>query len=65
MYDTNSSFKDVLNKAKELGLDNQVNFELADYREISGNYDNQKGAVGIAFRIFLRFRVMFGKIKIF
>ena len=27
------------NKAKELGLDNQVNFELADYREISGNYD--------------------------
>ncbi len=27
------------NKAKELGLDNQVNFELADYREISGQYD--------------------------
>ena len=26
-------------KAKELGLDNQVNFELADYREIKGNYD--------------------------
>ncbi len=27
------------NKAKELGLDNQVNFELADYREIGGKYD--------------------------
>ena len=27
------------NKAKELGLDNQVNFELADYREINGKYD--------------------------
>ena len=27
------------NKAKELGLDNQVNFELADYREIQGQYD--------------------------
>ncbi len=27
------------NKAKELGLDNQVNFKLADYREISGQYD--------------------------
>jgi len=27
------------NKAKELGLDNQVNFELADYREIDGQYD--------------------------
>ena len=26
-------------KAKDLGLDNQVNFELADYREISGQYD--------------------------
>ena len=26
-------------KAKELGLDNQVSFELADYREISGQYD--------------------------
>ena len=26
-------------KAKELGLDNQVNFELADYREIDGQYD--------------------------
>ena len=26
-------------KAKELGLDNQVNFELADYREINGQYD--------------------------
>ncbi len=26
-------------KAKELGLDNQVNFELADYREIKGQYD--------------------------
>ena len=26
-------------KAKELGLDNQVNFELADYREINGKYD--------------------------
>tara|TARA_B110001452_G_scaffold220759_1_gene193083 strand:- start:94 stop:1299 length:1206 start_codon:yes stop_codon:yes gene_type:complete len=27
------------NKAKELGLDNQVNFALADYREIKGQYD--------------------------
>jgi cyclopropane-fatty-acyl-phospholipid synthase len=27
------------NKAKELGLDNQVNFKLADYREINGQYD--------------------------
>lgn len=27
------------NKAKELSLDNQVNFELADYREINGQYD--------------------------
>ena len=27
------------NKGKELGLDNQVNFELADYREINGQYD--------------------------
>ena len=27
------------NKSKELGLDNQVNFELADYREIKGQYD--------------------------
>ena len=27
------------NKAKELGLDNQVSFELADYREIDGQYD--------------------------
>ena len=27
------------NKAKELKLDNQVNFELCDYREIKGNYD--------------------------
>ena len=27
------------NKAKELGLDNQVSFELADYREINGQYD--------------------------
>jgi len=26
-------------KAKELGLNNQVNFELADYREIKGEYD--------------------------
>ena len=26
-------------KAKELGLDNQVSFELADYREIKGEYD--------------------------
>ena len=26
-------------KAKDLGLDNQVNFELADYREIQGQYD--------------------------
>ena len=26
-------------KSKELGLDNQVNFELADYREIKGEYD--------------------------
>ena len=26
-------------KAKELGLDNQVNFELADYREIKGKFD--------------------------
>ena len=26
-------------KAKELGLDNQVSFVLADYREISGEYD--------------------------
>ena len=26
-------------KAKDLGLDNQVNFELADYREIQGKYD--------------------------
>ena len=26
-------------KAKELNLDNQVSFELADYREIKGNYD--------------------------
>ncbi len=26
-------------KAKEMGLDNQVNFELADYREIKGKYD--------------------------
>ena len=26
-------------KAKELGLDNQVNFELADYREVQGQYD--------------------------
>ncbi len=28
-----------IKKAKELGLDNQVRFELADYREIKGNYD--------------------------
>ncbi len=27
------------NKAKELNLDNQVSFELADYREIHGKYD--------------------------
>ena len=26
-------------KAKDLGLDNQVSFELADYREIQGKYD--------------------------
>ena len=26
-------------KAKELGLDNQVSFELADYREIKGKFD--------------------------
>ena len=26
-------------KAEELGLDNQVSFELADYREIKGEYD--------------------------
>ena len=26
-------------KAEELGLNNQVNFELADYREIKGEYD--------------------------
>ncbi len=26
-------------RSQELGLDNQVNFELADYREIKGNYD--------------------------
>jgi len=26
-------------KAKEMGLDNQVSFELADYREIKGQYD--------------------------
>ena len=26
-------------KAQELGLDNQVSFELADYREIKGEYD--------------------------
>ena len=28
----------IVKKAKELGLDNQV-FELADYREIKGEYD--------------------------
>ncbi len=27
------------NKAKDLGLSNQVSFELADYREIKGKYD--------------------------
>ena len=27
------------NKAKDLGLDNQVSFELADYRELNGQYD--------------------------
>ncbi len=27
------------NKAEELGLSNQVNFELADYREIKGKFD--------------------------
>ena len=27
------------NKAKELGLDNQVKFELVDYREIKGQFD--------------------------
>ena len=27
------------NKAKELGLDNQVKFELVDYREINGQFD--------------------------
>jgi len=27
------------NKAKELGLDNQVKFELIDYREINGQFD--------------------------
>ncbi len=27
------------NKSKELSLDNQVSFELADYREIKGQYD--------------------------
>ena len=27
------------NKAKELKLDNQVSFELADYREVKGEYD--------------------------
>ncbi len=27
------------NKSKELGLDNQVSFELSDYREINGQYD--------------------------
>ena len=27
------------NKAKELSLDNQVNFKLADYREIQGQFD--------------------------
>jgi len=27
------------NKAKELGLDNQVKFELLDYREINGQFD--------------------------
>ena len=26
-------------KAKELGMDNQVSFELADYREVEGKYD--------------------------
>ncbi len=26
-------------KAKELGMDNQVHFELADYREVEGKYD--------------------------
>ena len=26
-------------KARELGLDNQVSFELADYREVKGEYD--------------------------
>ena len=26
-------------KAKELGLDNQVKFELIDYREAKGHYD--------------------------
>ena len=26
-------------KAKDYGLDNQVNFELSDYREIKGQYD--------------------------
>ncbi len=26
-------------KAKEIGLDNQVTFELADYREVKGKYD--------------------------
>ena len=33
--------------------------------KISGNYDNQKGAVGIAFRIFLRFWLILIKIDIF
>ena len=28
----------TVKKAKELNLDNQVSFELADYREVKGEY---------------------------
>ena len=31
--------EELKTKAKELGLDNQVSFQLADYREINGEYD--------------------------
>ncbi len=34
-----NQIKHCIKKAKELNLDNQVSFELADYREVKGEYD--------------------------
>jgi len=51
------------NKAKEVGLENQVNFELLDYREVKGKFDRIV-SVGFGEHLGLKFyKTFFSKIN--